>query len=376
MIRHSIYVCLLALAAAPADLRAQSAVLRAAPPIFMPSRADSNSPAVWQSGQYSLFESTGDQVVSRGADQYSLFDTKAIWLDRTDHLPMWIEAVWQDTDGTLYGWYHHEPAGVCPGSSLTAPQIGAVVSYDGGSSFQDLGIILSSGDPVNCDAKNGFFAGGHGDFSVILDRNQQYFYFLFGNYGGPLAGQGVAVARMAFADRQQPADAVWKYFQNDWTEPGVGGSVSPIFPATVGWEQANANSYWGPSVHWNTYLNTYVVLMNHACCKPGWPQEGIYVAFNTDLSNPAAWTAPVKILGKVSYDAGFYPQVLGFGPGETDTVAGQEARFYVHGRSYWTILFSTDAFPTTSAEGPGDGDGGGTLQQTLLEPVVSSRRRR
>src|SRR5689334_13343471 len=80
-----------------------------------------------------------------------------------DHYPIWIESVWQDADGTIYGWYHNEPGGVCPNSTLTAPRIGALVSTDGGASFTDLGIVLSTGDPLNCAAKNGFFAGGHGD---------------------------------------------------------------------------------------------------------------------------------------------------------------------------------------------------------------------
>ena len=35
-----------------------------------------------------------------------------------------------------------------------------------------------------------YFSGGHGDFSVVLDREQKFFYFLFTNYGGPVETQG------------------------------------------------------------------------------------------------------------------------------------------------------------------------------------------
>jgi hypothetical protein len=337
----------------PADLAlAQWADLPSAPTVNMPARADSNSPTYWRDGDFYILNSTGTQLVSRGSDQFTPYWTQPVWLDSQDHLPMWIESVWQDSDGTLFGWYHHEPAGVCSGSTLTAPEIGAVVSYDGGMSFVDLGIVLASGDPVDCNAKNGFFAGGNGDFSVILDRDQAYFYFLFDNYGGDLSGQGVAIARMAFGDRQDPVGAVSKYFQGDWTEPGLGGRLSPVFPAAVGWQQSKTDSFWGPSVHWNTYLESYVVLLNHACCAPNWPQEGIYIAYNPDLSNPAGWTAPYKILGKVTYDAGYYPQVIGTNPGESDTVAGQVARLYVHGRSDWTIVFSKDGPPAESEPVP------------------------
>jgi hypothetical protein len=347
---------------------AQVAALRVAPTVNMPARADCNSPAFWLDGRLNILNSTGNPLISRGSDQFFQYETEPIRVDRQDHFPMWIESVWQDSDGTLYGWYHHEPAGVCYGSKLSAPQIGALVSHDGGRTFADLGIVLASGDPPDCNAKNGFFAGGHGDFSVILDRDQNYFYFLFDNYGGDLSGQGVAIARMAFGDRQYPVGAVWKYFHGDWIEPGLGGRVSPVFPAAVSWQQSDANSFWGASVHWNTYLESYVVLLSHACCKPNWPQEGIYITVNPDLADPAGWTAPVKILGKVTYDAGYYPQVIGTDPGETDTVAGQVARLYVHGRSNWTIVFSKDGSPPE--QGPEPEPEGPT------GPVEFGRRRR
>src|SRR2546423_7534504 len=51
------------------------------------------------------------------------------------------------------------------------------------------------------------------------------------------------------------------------------GSLTPMFPAAIGWRRPNTDALWGPSVHWNTYLQSYVVLLNHVCCAPGWPQE-------------------------------------------------------------------------------------------------------
>jgi hypothetical protein len=307
--------------------------------------ADSNSPAYWAEGQLKILNSDGTPRLSGGADQFNLSGGVPVAVDRADHQPMWIEAAWMDADGILYGWYHHEPSGVCAGDELTAPQIGALISYDGGKTFQDLGIVLASGDAPDCGAKNGFFAGGHGDFSVIPDLDLGYFYFLFTNYGGGLSGQGVAIARMAFNDRQSPAGAVYKYFGGEWNEPGVGGRVTSIFPARVSWQRADTDSFWGASIHWNTYLESYVVLMSHACCSPRWPQEGIYISYNPDLSDPSGWTSPERILQKPSYSSGFYPQVIGLTPGDTDKVAGQVARLWVHGRSNWEIVFSrTDPF--------------------------------
>jgi hypothetical protein len=77
------------------------------------------------------------------------------------------------------------------------------------------------------------------------------------------------------------------------------------------------------------------MLLNHSCCSPGWPQEGIYVSYNNTLFDPNGWTTPEKILDGVLW----YPQVLGRGPGETDKLSGRIARLYVFGVSDWRIIF-------------------------------------
>ena len=320
---------------------AQTISLRPASTVELPPVIDGNSAAFWSNGEFNLFHSTGVPSISRGPDQFSLWYTGPVQFDSAAHSPVWFEAAWRDDDGTLFLWYHHEPGGLCKGNSLTAPKIGAAISRDGGNTVQDLGIVLESGDPIDCSAKNGFFAGGHGDASVILDRDKRYFYFFFTNYGGDLSQQGVSVARMAFEDRLQPVGAVYKYYNGDWQEPGIGGQLTPIFPAVRPWQAQDTNSYWGPSIHWNSYLEQYVVLLNHACCQPGWPQEGIYISANADLSQPWMWWQPLRMLSKsqIGSSPGYYPQVLGLGPEETDHAAGQVSRLYVHGRSSWEIVF-------------------------------------
>jgi hypothetical protein len=331
---------------------AQTVTLRPAWGVNLPPVIDGNSAAYWSDGHLNVFHSTGVPSISRGPDQFSLWSTQAVQFDSAEHKPVWFEAAWRDDDGTLFLWYHHEPGGVCRGNSLTAPRVGAAISFDGGNTVHDLGIVLESGDAVDCGAKNGFFAGGHGDASVIPDRERKYFYLFFTNYGGPIWEQGVAVARMAFEDRFQPAGKVYKYYSGDWLEPGVGGQVAPIFPAEQAWQREDANSFWGPSIHWNTYLEQYVVLLNHACCKPGWPQEGIYISLNADLSQPWAWLPAQRLLAKsqIAWSPGYYPQVLGLNEGESDSVAGQVARLYVHGRSAWEIAF--DKEPPASESPP------------------------
>ena len=223
-------VLVLALAAVTI-VQGQIAYLRPAPPLTLPAPVvDGNSPGFWQDGRLRVYTSTGVPISMSGADLFGLQESSPPVVEPADHYPLWIEAVWPDDDGTVYAWYHHETTHVCVGNDLALPRIGALVSTDGGSTFRDLGIVLSSSDPPDCNAKNGFFASGHGDFSVILDQNREYFYFLFTNYGGPASSQGVAIARMAFRDRTSPVGAVAKFYLSDWSEPGYRRHADPLSP--------------------------------------------------------------------------------------------------------------------------------------------------
>jgi hypothetical protein len=249
-----------------AVLDAQTAFVRPAFSTTYPAPVvDGNSPGIWIGGTLRVYTSTGSPMAMSGGSVFNLSMDAAPVVEPRDHYPIWIEATWADTDGTVYAWYHHEPASVCSNNNLTAPVIGALVSQDGGNTFRDLGVILSSGYAPDCTAQNQYFAGGHGDFSVILDRQRRYFYFLFGNYSGPAQNQGVGIARMAFQDRASPLGAVRKYYRGQWTQPGVGGPLTPIFPVAVPWGLSKTDALWGPAVHWNTHLKSYVVVMNRAC---------------------------------------------------------------------------------------------------------------
>jgi hypothetical protein len=321
-------------AALAVGLPAQTIELQPASAVQLPWPTDSNSPSHWWNNSFVLFDAMGTPYRNEGANQFTLGNQTEVILSSGGPYPLWIEATYVDDNGTLFAWYHHEPDGLCPATGLTAPQIGAMVSYDNGFTFQDLGFVLESGDPIDCNAQNGYFAGGNGDFSVIADASHTYFYFLYSNYGGDVSTQGVAVARMNFNDRFNPGGSVWKYYNGGFTEPGLGGRVTPTFPANVSWVSANADAFWGPSVHWNTALNQFVVLLNHSCCSPGWPQEGIYVSLNPDVGNPLGWSAPVKILDSDAW----YPQVIGYGQDGTDKLAGWSSRLYVGGVSTYKFV--------------------------------------
>jgi hypothetical protein len=312
-----------------------------------PADSDCNNPAHWDGDTLYVFNSAGHPWRSAGADLYHLTtDYRRCQYNNEVNGGRWIECTWKAQEGLLYGWYHLEPGGLCPGShpespklSLTAPRIGAVKSADNGATWEDLGIVLEAGPELRCDTRNYYFAGGNGDFSIMLDARKEYLYFFFSTYAGEVSAQGVAVARMRWADRNQPAGKAWKWHNDQWTEPGLGGRASIVFPALVDWHAANADAYWGPSIHWNTYLRQYVILLNRAK-DSHWTQEGIYVSFNPDLSRPGEWSAPRKILETPGNDR-WYPQVMGLDKAkkETDKVAGKVARLFVRGESRWEIVF-------------------------------------
>jgi hypothetical protein len=301
---------------------------------------DCNSPAHWEGNTFYVFNSAGHPWRSAGSDALHLTnDYRRCQYDNEVNGGRWIECTWKNDDGVLYGWYHNEPGGLCPGTRLTAPRIGAVRSTDSGATWHDLGIILES--PTNtlrCNTTNYYFAGGNGDFSAMLDSRKEWLYFFISTYTD-LAEQGVSVARMRWSDRDHPVGKNFKWYRGAWTEPRLGGHVTPIFPAVRDWHHADADAFWGPSIHWNSHLRRYVILLNRAR-DANWTQEGVYVSFNRDLADPSGWTPPQKILGDLRKDE-WYPQVIGIGAAkqETDKLAGRIARLFIRGQSRWEIVF-------------------------------------
>lgn len=312
-----------------------------------PGECDCNNPLHWDGNTLYVFNSAGHPWRSSGADLFHLTNRYVrCEYDTQVNGGRWIECTWKAKDGTLYGWYHLEPGGICPGAhpkapqmSFTAPKIGAVKSADNGTTWHDLGIVLEAPPLIRCDTKNFYFVGGAGDFSIMLDARQRWLYFFISTYVGDAPQQGVAVARMRWADRDAPVGKVRKWLDGQWRSPGLGGWVTPIFPARVDWHRADADAFWGPAIHWNTHLGQYVMLLNRAK-DANWTQEGIYVSFNRDLANPAAWSEPRRIL-EVTRADGWYPVAVGLNQAkrETDKLCGKTARLFVRGKSEWEVDF-------------------------------------
>ncbi len=339
------------------------AALTAAFPLNLPGSVDSNSPMLWdlQDGQRRLFVLTshaGTSSVASGLALERLGGPTEITLLPHPGYGVWMEAIVSDEVETWYGFYHNEwPATSCGRDDRFVPRIGAAKSTDRGRSWRDLGTVLQATQSTTaCDSTNRYVIGGVGDLSVMLDHDKKYLYVFYSQYQRQREAQGVAVARMLWADRDRPTGrmALWRggiWEPNagrlafspllpgalrrrlEWTYP----AATPLVSTSLAWHDTDnkVDAFWGPAVHWNTALQQYVMLLNRAKDE-SYSQEGIYVSFAPALDNPAQWSAPQKLLtgGK------WYPQVVGstLGTG-TDKIAGASARFFMSGRSDWMINF-------------------------------------
>jgi hypothetical protein len=309
--------------------------------VEFPAPADSNSPAFWNDlGEIVLFTSVAAPTFSVGRDLTQLTAVGEATFDTPSSGGRWLESVIRADDGTLYGYYHSEPDGVCPDREITEPRIGAAVSSDDGQTWRDLGIVLTAPPGyLYCDSPNVYFGGGVGDFSVILDQDKRYLYFVFTSYAGEPGEQGIAAARISWADRDRPVGRVSKFFDGLWQEPGLEGRTTAVFPADVMWQDPGTESYWGPSLHWNTELRSYVMLLNRTVGAT-FGQEGISIAFSSSLEDPASWTWPETIIR----GGDWYPQVMGLEDSRgTDKEAGREAWLCVGGRCTYRIVFGASA---------------------------------
>ena len=307
----------------------------------LPARIDSSNPAVWTliDGVQRLFVISswgGVPVRTSGETLESLrSDGPVLFTSHPGH-GVWIEAIIPADDGTWYAYFHHErSADSCGRPDRQLPRIGALRSADRGRTWDDLGIIIDAPPGTDaCDSRNRFVLGGVGDVTAALDAESKDVYLYFSQYTREPSSQGVAVARLAWADRDQPVGKVTIWNNGAWLPDGLG---TPLTRATQPFHDRSGTNdvFWGPSIHWNTYLEQYVMLLNRAR-DTEWHQEGIYIAFSPTLGDPAAWSAPQRLLAGGSW----YPQVVGLEPGiGTDKIAGERARLFVSGRSNYFIEF-------------------------------------
>ena len=337
------FLALLAIATVTAQSpRTPTARLSSAPKLHLPGEVDSNNRAVWAlvNGVQRLFVVSswgGIPTRASGPEITALRDDGPVSFASHPGHGVWIEAIVPADDGTWYAYYHHErPADLCGRSDRQLPRIGALKSIDRGQTWDDLGIVIDApAGSEACDSTNRFVLGGVGDVTAVLDADARDVYLYLSQYSRTAASQGVAVARLAWADRDAPAGKVSVWNGGAWLPEGAG---TPLWTTRQPFhDRANAaDVFWGPAIHWNTYLDQYVMLLNRAK-DDQFSQDGIYVSYSPTLADPSQWSAPVKIMSGGSW----YPQVIGTEVGTgSDRVAGKRARFFMTGRSDRFIEFT------------------------------------
>jgi hypothetical protein len=152
-----------------------------------------------------------------------------------------------------------------------------------------------------------------------------------------------------WADRDDPLGRVRKWrAPGSWSAPGVNGRATPVYPVQASWHDEEADAFWGPSVHWNTHLGMYVILMTRAG-DASWTTSGIYVSYAERLNDPTSWSTPRLLVE----GGAWYPQVMGIERGTgTDSHAGQYPRFFMGGRSDFFLRFTRPAANPSSAAPP------------------------
>jgi len=328
----------------------------------VPGRVDSGVPMLWTriDGRLTLvaFASWGGiPVRMAGPDLAHLLPAGDPVITPHPGDGIWFESVIADqTDTTWYAYYHHEAPALACGRPESIPQIGAATSTDRGMTWTNLGIILEAprGSEA-CDSTNRFVIGGVGDVSAMVDRDWKDVYFYFSSYGRNPQTQGVVAARLLWADRDAPRGRITIWQDGVWLAPwlapirrssGINDGKeaweypvgTPILRPTSPWHDGlqAANAFWGPSIHWNTSLQRYVMLLNRTRDE-AFNNEGIYVSFAATLDDPRAWSVPRKILN----GGDWYPQIAGLEAGSgTDKQMGRIARFFLTGRSTRYIEFT------------------------------------
>lgn len=130
----------------------------------------------------------------------------------------------------------------------------------------------------------------------VEDKSGKFFYIFYTNLSTPEGGTAgqIAVARCSF-EEGLPLPGNWKkYFQGNFTEPGLGGKETPVIDV---YSSGHAGARYGRPTYSNT-LGKYVMVFNVTQATE-WEEDvapknsGIYVATSDDL---VTWSPRVKLV--------------------------------------------------------------------------------
>jgi hypothetical protein len=251
---------------------------------------------------YQMYWAGEPSYRSRGADVFHQHGAQAVLFKGEkgsyDNGGAWLYSVFPQIGGkqksALIGFYHaedHEFSGDPASHFIAWKSVALATSSDNGKSWEKRGQIISS-----ARAKPEMPQwGGNGDFCVVRDeKNARWICFYQEHF-----------LCMATSHDDGARPGTWRKFYNgDFSEPGLGGRNSPI-PVLQSVPGGN------PSVHWNTFLRRWIMVWQQ------WEHGKLWISSSRNLTD---WTKP-KLLLAQDGEKLWYPTIIG----ESDVVAGENA---------------------------------------------------
>lgn len=218
----------------------------------------------------------------------------------------WLSGLWSD-GSTWYATVHVEfNYNSIPVGFNWFRRIGLATSTDQGANWHYVGDIITSPNPTDIGGYPGaYYDFGDGDQKLFVDYAGGYFYVYFMT-AWVYKATGVRTETMRVArcpiDAKMAPGAWRKWYQDSWSQPGLGGFDSDVFPD----EDSS-------TVFYSTYLRRYVAVGNY----------GSFLALATDL-NTQNWTPRVSFApGRlIWYNWAFDPAT------DSKMTVGQNFRIY------------------------------------------------
>lgn len=218
-----------------------------------------------------------------------------------DNGGIWLHSVFRRSGKNLLGFFVAEDQYCCPRDpqQVAWRSVGVTQSNDNGATWGARQQILTAQEAKPAQSAPHLW-GGNGDGSAIWDpQNCRWMFFYQHEY----------VTAAVSSDPEGKPGTWLKYFNGEFSEPGLGGRDSPL-PGVEAVHGGNA------SVHFNSYLGKWVMVYH------GWDPQVSYISSSMDLIH---WDAPRFLVDTDNPPGrGWYPTIIG----ESDLRAGEKANLY------------------------------------------------
>eukprot|EP01112_Ceratiomyxa_fruticulosa_P009360 TRINITY_DN243_c0_g1_i1.p1 TRINITY_DN243_c0_g1~~TRINITY_DN243_c0_g1_i1.p1 ORF type:complete len:1053 (+),score=192.49 TRINITY_DN243_c0_g1_i1:505-3663(+) len=179
-------------------------------------------------GNLSMYQANGDTFqVATGTspDNFNLAPVTSLPAgpDSTkfDYCGAWMMRAFTNAGGAINGFYHAEYSCDYSNNGQTHKSAAWAQSFDGGKTFTKPN--YPNNRIIDSNAQPGIgYSTGEGDIGVVQWRGYYYLYFQSAQ------DSSLGVARAPVSSQGAPGNW-YKYFNNAWNEPGLGGQHTPIY---------------------------------------------------------------------------------------------------------------------------------------------------